>query len=338
MADLQRYFLQFNDNIRLDPYDENATLRDKRDILVKELKDNLPSDVPAFRVIHQGSYAMNTGTRPPDGNYDIDVGLVFSCKKDKYPDPVALKRIVARAIERSNRTVRIRKPCVTVEYMRDGQVEYHVDLAIYVERDDGIGLDLAVGRETCPVENRRWEQNDPEGLVKCIRERHKDEDARQMRHCIRYLKRWRDHRFPNCDGPISVALTVAAYHWFAPQKDIFTGKYNDAIALKNLVRAMLDRFVTVVRADGVPVKRLAVASPVVRYEDLMAGMTDAQMTTFHDKLEGLHDKLGEALDEELPEEACKILRKQFGDEFPVPAISETAKKVAAPYVHTGQSA
>jgi hypothetical protein len=338
MADLQRYFVEFNDTIRLAPYDENEQLREKRDLLLGDLRANLEKDVPTFRPFNQGSYAMNTGTIPKDGNYDIDVGLVFACDRERYPDPLELKRLVLRALERHNRTVRIRRPCVTVEYMRDGKVEYHVDLAIYVERRDRIGLDLAVGRESCAREQRRWEQNDPQGLIDKITTRYAGEEAAQMRRSIRYLKRWRDHRFPNGDGPISVALTVAAYYWFAPQLDLFSKKPIDAKAFKQFVTTMLSQFQARVGADGQIVYRLIVQSPVVPYDHLLAGLTDVQMTALRERLQILDGKLQQAIDEPLPETACQILRSQFGPEFPVPTSSQTAKAVAAPYVHTGQSA
>lgn len=338
MADLQRYFVQFNDAIRLAPYDENEQLREKRDLLLSELRQKLPSDVPAFRSFNQGSYAMNTGTIPPDGNYDIDVGLVFACYRDRYPDPVELKRLVLRALERSNRTVRIRRPCVTVEYIKDGEVDYHVDLAIYVERRDTVGLDLAVGRESCPHDQRVWQQNDPEGLIEKINTRFGEDEAAQMRRSIRYLKRWRDHRFPDGNGPISVALTAAAYHWFTPRLDLFSKKPIDAKALKHFVTAMLGQFHACVDARGGMVWRIAIPSPVVTYPDLLADVTDAQMAVLRDRLQTLEAKLQQAIDEPLPETACSILRSQFGEEFPVPTTEQTAKAVAAPYVHTGQSA
>jgi hypothetical protein len=337
MADIQRYFNEFHDRIRLEPFDENEQLRDKRDILIGELKEKLPKDVPAFRHFNQGSYAMNTGTRPKDGNYDIDVGIVFGCKKDKYPDPVMLKRHVLKLLEHGNRTVRIRRPCVTVEYMRDGEVDYHVDLAIYVERLDADGLDLAVGREDA-TNGRVWQQNDPERLITLIAERLKNEEAAQMRRSIRYLKRWRDHCFDGGNGPISVALTVAAFHWFMPSFDLFSKKAIDLKALKTLADSILANFKSVVDKDGQLVERLSIRLPVAPYCDLLADVSKSDMATLKARLVTFAAKLQQAIDEPLPETACVILVSQFGDEFPTPTPRQTAKVVTPPYVHTGQSA
>ncbi len=38
-----------------------------------------------------------------------------------------------------------------------------------------------------------------------------------------------------------------------------------------------------------------------------------------------------------PVEACKILREQFGDDFPIPPAEDTAKKNAAPAVTVSSS-
>jgi cyclic GMP-AMP synthase DncV-like protein len=338
MAELQRYFIDFHNNIRLEPYDENEQLREKRDVLLKELKANLPKGVPAFESFNQGSYAMNTGTVPKDGNYDIDVGLIFSCHKNAFPDSVELKRHVYTALNRGTRTVRIRRPCVTVEYLLDGQVDYHVDLAVYVQRADGVGLDLALGREDSGASARIWQQNDPQRLIELIANRFSGDEASQMRRVIRYLKRWRDHCFPQGKGPISVALTVAAYRWFVPHIDMFTKKPIDAHALKALVNAVLSQFQWTGGGQGQLVERLAVASPVVTYPNLLAEVSQSDMDTLKARLQTLAGKLQQAIDEPRPEVACALLVSQFGGDFPTPTPGQTARKTNPPYVHTGQSA
>lgn len=337
MAELQPYFIDFHTAIRLEDDDENAELREKRTTLVKELKANLPEEVPAFTYFNQGSYAMHTGTMPKDGNYDLDVGLIFACGKDQFPDPVDLKRHVHDALDHGNRTVRIRRPCVTVEYLIDGEVDYHVDLAIYVERADQVGLDLAVGRESCTAAERLWQQNDPKGLIDKIANRFRDDEAAQMRRVIRYLKRWRDHCFPAGNGPISVALTVAAYHWFVPNHDFFK-KPLDARALKALVDTMVAQFQWTMDAQAKLVERLVIPSPVVTYPDLLAEVSQTHMETLKARLQTLAAKVQQAIDEPLPETACQILVSQFGPDFPVPTKSQTAKTVGAPAIGTGQSA
>src|SRR5665213_137190 len=167
MPAVQKQFDDFHANIKLDDDDEKANLRDKRETLLTALRKNLGTDVPGFENFNQGSYSMHTGVLPLDGNYDIDVGLIFDCKRDKYPDPVVLKTKVRDALDSHGRTVKIRRPCVTVNYMRGDEVDYHVDLAIYVKRDDGL-LDLAKGKENSEMSRRVWEIADPKNLTELI--------------------------------------------------------------------------------------------------------------------------------------------------------------------------
>ncbi len=146
MPAVQRQFEDFHSAICFDEDDEKSTLREKRDTIIKALRDRLGNDAPSFVNFNQGSYSMHTGVVPLDGNFDIDVGLIFDCNQDKYPDPVALKKKVRDAANTNFRTVLIRRPCVTVNYMSGGEIAYHVDLAIYTKGDDG-KLYLAKGKE-----------------------------------------------------------------------------------------------------------------------------------------------------------------------------------------------
>ena len=67
-------------------------------------------------------------------------------------------------------------------------------------------------------------------------------------------------------------------------------------------------------------------------------MTDDQCKNFKTKLERLRDSLIEASNEADPHEACKILKKQFGDDFPVPAKEQTAQSRVKAIVGTNESA
>lgn len=336
MPAVQKQFEDFHANIKLDEDNEKAKLRQKRETLLKTLRENLEDDVPPFENFNQGSYSMHTGVLPLDSNYDIDVGLVFDCKQDKYPDPVVLKKKVRDALNSNGRTVLIRRPCVTVNYMREGKPDYHVDLAIYAKRDDN-QLDLAKGKEASGDDFKVWEVSDPKKLTELICTAFKDSDElAQYRRCIRYLKRWRNVQFKNGGAPLSIALTVAAKSWFSPRFET-SGKATDLLAMLDWVQAMLSRFSDTYTDEGWH-QRLKVNLPVTPNNDLMAGMTKGQMTTLKEKLEALRDALSDAYDEELPEDACKLLNKQFGDDFKIPEKADTAKSVKAPVISTGNSA
>lgn len=319
MQDLQKHFIEFHKTIKLDNFNENETLRDKRKILLDTLKDKISEDAPSFENFDQGSYAMHTGINPKDENYDIDEGLIFDTHSDAYEDPVELKKLVRDALSSGNRIVSIRRPCVTVEYLKDGEVDYHVDLAIYVKREDDDCLDIAKGKENSGEEFRVWEISDPKGLIDEINNRFDDADDRaQMRRCIRYLKRWRDQKLPS-GKPFSIALTCAVNNWFQPSKDIFTSKYDDLEALVVFADDLINQF------DEN--EWLTINLPVEPYDDLNEKMTENQMETLKERLEELKVALLEAQNEDLEEEACKTLSKQFGDEFPVPEKKDTANKV-----------
>ncbi|HQN64805.1 MAG TPA: nucleotidyltransferase [Methylophilus sp.] len=337
MPAVQKHFEEFHSRIKLDNNDEKAKLREKRDTLINALKEKLDPSVPSFEKFDQGSYSMDTGMLPLDLNYDIDVGLIFDCKRDKYADPVDLKKKVRDALNSNGRTVTIRRSCVTVNYMRDGKPEYHVDLAIYAKRDDN-NLDLAKGKENSGKEFRFWETSDPKGLTDKICGAFKEaNELGQYRRCIRYLKRWRDVQFANGGAPISIALTVAALNWFRPRFET-SGNPADLKAMLDWVNAILASFTNQYTDEDGWHQRLSIALPVPPSNDLLAGMTNIQMQTFKDKLETLRDSLSEALYEDLPEDACKKLNKQFGDDFPIPEKADTAKAVSAPVISTGNAA
>ena len=125
-------------------------------------------------------------------------------------------------------------------------------------------------------------------------------------------------------------------HWFKPRFEV-SGKAADLLALLDLVKEMLNQFRGTSSNDGWH-DRLSVMLPVVPFNDLTECMTNTQMTTLKAKLETLRNALEDAYDESLPEEACKIMQKEFGSDFPIPDKSQTAKAVAAPYISTGTSA
>ena len=66
--------------------------------------------------------------------------------------------------------------------------------------------------------------------------------------------------------------------------------------------------------------------PVAPKNDIFEKMTNKQMDDFKDKLTTLKKSLIEAHKEVDPVEACIILRKVFGDDFPVPKKDDTGQK------------
>lgn len=354
MANIQTQMMQFHEAIKLKRFEENAILLEKRQIILdrldaglKKLFANKNLRPPSYEWFGQGSYAMGTGVKPLEGNYDIDVGICFKIAKADYPDPVKVKEWVLEALENLTSWVEIRRPCVTVFYQRNGEPIYHVDLAIYSDSEcnpDG-KMYLAKGKQNSSSEYRIWQEADPQGLMDLIKNHFQDnEDEKQFRRIIRYLKRWKDLKFSS-DGnaaPIGIGITVAAYHWFILKRSIdpFNSqrKYDDLDALRYFVQAMISRFQPKY-ADGNWYERLEVKLPVAPYCDLFEKMTDSQMTTFKEKLVALLASIHKAQEKADPIEACKLLHdEQFGEDFPVPDRPSTGQKRPPAIVSSSSSA
>jgi hypothetical protein len=356
MADIQTQFTQFDDDIRLKRFDENKTLRDKRDVILNKLRDKFASlrrageDIPSFEPLNQGSYQMGTGIQPGNGDYDIDVGLRFNCSKSKYPNPVDLKTLVADALKgHTELGTEIRRSCVTVYYKVDGEQAYHVDLAVYAyDNPDSATrrLFLAKGFRDSDEKNRWWEESDPQGLADWVEKRFSDEDDElQFLRIIRVLKRWKTEKFKT-DGnnaPSGIGLTVAAGQWFAPsiKRDALakTRTFNDLAAMQAFVSVLVSKFQPVeTKPDGTVLYRLQVPVPVAPREDIFKKMSTGQMTTFRTHLIELQKLLAKVDKEVDPVEACKLMKKHFCEEFPVPEKSDTGKSLTKAIASGGISA
>ncbi|TAK28171.1 MAG: nucleotidyltransferase [Chloroflexota bacterium] len=353
MANVQRYLEQFHGTIKVGRFDENATLREKRDRVLKrldeglkELFDSSDEAAPKYRVFNQGGYAMGTGTKPVNDDFDIDVGVSFRIAKADYADPVEPKEWVYNAVEGHTKKVEIRRNCVTVWYQKGDEAIYHVDLAVYSDESsnpDGRNY-LAKGKCNSTAANRIWEESDPQGLIDLIQQCQQDSnDAKQFRRTVRYLKRWRDVKFPSTGNaaPVGIGITVAAYYWFMPVKtvDPFSkaASYDDLEALRRFIQTMVDHF-QFVYSSGDYVERLIVSLPVVPRSDIFTKMTDAQMGDLKTKLQTLLDAIEAAQEEADPVEACKLLQAQFGSDFPVPPKKDTGQKRGPAIISSSASA
>ncbi|MBB5232973.1 nucleotidyltransferase domain-containing protein [Deinococcus budaensis] len=344
MAQLQSQFTDFHDDIKLGTYEENETLRMARDDALAALRaglrrlegereKKLPTIVETFG---QGSYAMRTGILPlRDGDYDIDVAVVFAPPPgETLDDPVALKVLVRDALKGYARNVRIRQPCVTIE-----RAQYHVDFAVYRQGILG-GLDLARGKEHSLPAHVRWEPSDPRGLTKRMQAFYEEEERAQQRRVVRYLKRWRNVRLPDERIP-GIALTLAVLACFRPvavprpwgQPPL----EDDLAALLTVVEGMLGAFREVLEGEThTRVRRLVLRLPVQPGTDVLAQRTARQMQTFHDRLSELRAALLQAQKLLDPTQACAVLADHFGAAFPIPTQAQTSVVTSrAPVIRSG---
>ncbi len=219
MADVQKYFRQFDDAIRFERDDEIAILVEKRERVLKRLSEGIKRQrrrngktIPSYESFNQGSYAMKTGVKPINGDFDIDVGLRFDLSKEEYPDPGVVKTWVHDAVKNHTKHVEMRRGCVTVFYQEDGEDIYHVDLVCYSSKTKNSGRQGPHGQGQ--ARRMRLGAVRPAGAAgPHQRQILENQDAEQYRRAIRALKRWKDLRFSGYGrkAPKGIALTVAAY-------------------------------------------------------------------------------------------------------------------------------
>jgi hypothetical protein len=327
MANLQKYFEKFHENIRTD-YDMNQTLREKKDIILDRIRRHLnEKGRPGFDEILQGSYKMGTGICPiAELEFDIDVGLRFRINAADYKAQL-VRSWVFEAVDGHTEKVEEKGPCIRVTYS-DG---YHVDLVVYAAWTDELGQDqirLAHKKEG-------WLAADPQGLLEHVRSARKrfegTEDAKtntdQFRRSVRYLKRWNDIAIPveRPDKPTGLAFTLLCCNILAPRVDVFLDS-DDRTALYILATSA-----------SLTAGRIIAKKPTPQYEDMFGRLSDSEMMALKERFRVLAATLDEAARETDPREACKKLRKVFGDDFPVPDPEATGKKSAAPAIVTSSA-
>lgn len=346
MSVVQNQFDEFHRKIKLN-LEDHQELIDKRDMLVKEIRAYLKKksevekkDLITFTEFNQGSYAMGTGNKPIDEgqDYDIDVGLLFNISKEDF-DPVTVKRWVFEALDAKQfRTVEWKKPCIRVQYFEEGFPRFHIDFAVYSAPGKNYALKtyLAKGKPTLPKEKNVWEESEPKKLKELLDSKFDDQESRkQFKRAIRYFKRWKDYKFNSVNGkPTGIALTSLAYQGFVPKvRDYFsnTEKIDDLRALIEFTDYVKSQF-------SWWDERISTKLPVPPYNDLFEKMTDIQCRDFKERIETLLASLKGAEKESDPHEACRILRKEFGDDFPIPPKDTTGQFRRKAVVGTSESA
>lgn len=338
MADIQKQFEEFHDKIKLKRFGENATLREKRDIITNKIKDGLKvkfaddeNGVPNVEFIDQGSYAVDLGIFPEDGDYDIDEGVIFDLYIEDYDDSTEMKKWIKDIMDgHTSIPPEIKKPCVTITYSIDEEPSYHVDLPVYAKSKYNDDLYIAWGKVSANNENKYWDITDPIGLNEYIKNKFLGDDKKQFKRIVRYLKKWKDNRFISSGNyePPSVGITIAVCEMFNPYSEYnqLTGKveYVDLKGLKNFVSTLKNSFKS--EWDYEEEKYLYsiyLELPVKPNKDIFKKMSINQMTEFYHELDKLYNALESAENEPDPHTACKSLVKYFGEKFPVPEAKES---------------
>ena len=358
---LQTYFNKFHKTIKLDDTDENEELRNMRDNLLKKLnkgldklKENGVSTNFNYRNFNQGSYSMFTGIIPHKGEYDIDVGLKFNGLRTDFNDAFDLKKIVQNALELggvNKNDISIKRPCLVVQCERkniNGDIEnYHVDLAIYINEEDGYDKTVYLARGTYSG-NSEWVKSTPELLRDKINEFSKgdfeaDKKREQFRRIVRYLKKWASFKFKENgnDKPSGIGLTILAYNNLQNLKND-ENIYDDILSLSHLIKkGILPKFISTFNEKYELEERIACkleSKTIMQDEkyltiepdsDFFKKMTGNQMKILKEQFEEMSKKLEEAQNELDEYESTRILKKLFGEDFPIQEEkSENREKVS----------
>ncbi len=139
MYDCSKEFNKFYRTSVVLPEIEQNELREKRKLNVKRLKEGLleyneenKRDYKISEDRIQGSMAMHTIVQNDEGDYDIDVGIVFESSNLNGLGPLTSRNMVADALKRKTKQFaeepEVKTSCVRLKYTSTG---YHVDFALF---------------------------------------------------------------------------------------------------------------------------------------------------------------------------------------------------------------
>lgn len=294
MANLHNEFGAFHDCIAL-TQGRMAVLKhvreEIRDHISQYFLNTLGVLLPEFR--GQGSYAMETSTDPLAGEHAIDDGVYLRHLDHRncsgWPAPEIVHLWVADAARGHAEATPIDKQtCVRVTCA--GQ--YHIDLRIYAELNGKPYL------AECSA--RGWHLNDPLALTNWFSGAVRAH-GEQLRRIVRYLKAWADFQSQRRGKmPSGLILTVSAVCNFVPDD-------RDDIALALTLRSMesdIDALVYIL-------------NPVDLKEELTVRLTEAQKKRFQEAIQDAAIDTTAAVVIEACHKASRLLRRQFGDRFPL---------------------
>ena len=319
---LKKQFSEFYDEIRIK--DESQKLKDKREILQKDVEDRFPSEMEKHDIVlkksdieifDQGSYKYNTTIKAPV--IDRDVAVKIPLNIDDYPDPRKIKEYLYDALDYvAARTVSIKEPCVNVAYFENEEEWMHIDMPLYAEYNGE--MYLARGRKTGEYS---WELADPKGLNEDLC--NKINGNSQLRRMIRFVKKWRNDKYANStldhEIPPSIGLTYLVCDCFVEETSLEGD--DDLLALRNVMEAMLSKF-SKTYEDGELVKAdITRTLPVKPYSDIFQKMKDSSDSygvTFYKRLSAAVNNLTNALNVENEHDAAEYVQKVLGKEIEIP--------------------
>lgn len=189
MYDLSSKFNTFYTSYVVLSQDEQNNIHNKKDLNIQRLKDGLKeyniennTSYTIAETCVQGSMAMSTVVQNEDGDYDIDVAIVFDKSVLGDKGAQATRNLVANALKRKtkqfNAEPEVKTSCVRIKY-EDG---YHIDFAVYRRHYDS-------GNECWIYEHAGsdWSVRELKGLTEWFKSQNNDSDGK-LRKVIRLSK------------------------------------------------------------------------------------------------------------------------------------------------------
>ncbi len=313
-------FKEFHDLIKLDK--ESSLLKEKRDILQADFEKKFPKILKEhgitvnksdLRFIDQGSYRQGISTTIDDTTIDRDVAVIFPLDIKENDDPRKIKGFARDALTINNiREPKIKEPCVTVQYLQQGEENMHIDFPLYAESDGTVYL--ARGKEYSST--YKWEPGDPDGLNDYLESYFAGDQGTQLRRIVRFIKKWRQEKYGESytkdHRPPSIGITLLACQHF----DYYSvdGYDDDLNALYRVVNGITNSFIPNFSGEHTITKRL----PVTPETDVFYKMTDADEEVFYAKLSEFRDNLLNAINANEEYEAAKYIQKSLGTDFKLP--------------------
>lgn len=325
-------FKKFHDCIKIDY--ESDVLKEKSDILKEDFRKNFPKELENYGIevntsdidfFDQGSYRHQVSTTIKTDNVDRDLAVSFplDITKEENKDPRRIKKSAKKSLEILNtRKPVIKEPCITVEYSKQEEAYIHIDFPIYAIHQDQYYL--ARGKEYS--ENPCWEKSDPKGLNELFDCWFKDEQGNQFRRIVRYLKKWKNENYPVSTSkdqvPPGIGLTILGHKGFYFTQE--NNQDNDLKCLKEVVATMLESFSTYLDDNYELKHQISLELPTEPYTNIFFKLTENGQENFYNRLLKFNEKLEEAIDKIEDYESAKILRKIFGEDFPLPPEPKTS--------------
>lgn len=337
---MQKQFINFNDKIYLTKFSkEYEKARDKEHSILEEIKVKFRDNgypILSAKCFRQGSFSTDTAIKKLDGDFDVDRAIVIK-KNDAPEDPVVCKNAAIEVlVKRGFKNPLIKTPCVTASYVN---LKLHIDYAIY-SIDELDNYYVAIGKKHSLEKNKEWMYSESKELITWINSSFNHtsydvltlEERYQFKRLVRYMKRWRDHRFSsttNLQYIYSIGLVIMIKESFISSIDE-NGLENDLQSLIDTVQYILNRK-TYFTPWSQNEYNIEVMTPTSPHIDIFRKHGKTVGTIFRNKLQYLLAKLNKANEEESLTKKCIVLEEVFGSDFecPPPSNSNSKKRTSA---------